>query len=792
MREIELLAPAGDMNSLYAAVQTGANAVYIGGSHFSARANAANFDDESIVNAINYCHQYGVKIYITLNTLIKEKELKEALNFLKFIYNSGVDAVIIQDTGLAFLIKKYFPDFELHASTQMTIHNGDSARFLVEKGFKRIVLSRELSLKEIRDISKDSGIETEIFIHGALCICYSGQCLMSSLIGGRSGNRGRCAQPCRLPYTIINKDNFMEKSGYILSPKDICMLEDIGSIMDSGAASLKIEGRMKKPEYVAGVVDVYRRAIDNFAAWKKADGSSYEKDYRTLLKLFSREGFSKAYLYKNTGASMMAYSLPKNTGTVLGKVNEDGFIELVDNIALRDGLRIGMGNNGFTVEKIYKNNCETEEAFALDKVKIRPDNYHNGDIIYKTFDSNLNNKLEMTYKNKYGKKLSLPLEIEFKTGEKIKLTTYFGNECFTTEGEVIQTAVNRPLDKEKVLENLRKQGDTPFYFGKINVLHFESGFLNVASINAARRTLINIVEEYAVKKYKHNYEANITLKNLIYDNQYTKQNSSLMVLVNTFEQFKAAKESGLCSIAVNLFNRGEKALKLEQISGEKIHLFVPGIIKEEYDRICGIIENIIKSKDNTIEGIVTSNLGIIDRFSKDINITGDYKLNVFNSYAGEFYKDTLEELCISVELNKKEIYDICKNSSFNFQVMVYGKIELMTSEYCPIGSALGGKNENKPCANQCKKGTHYLRDRKNEEFLIKTDTFCRSHIFNFSPLNLINEMNEMENIGIHSFRADFIDENYSETMKIIKALKEKIWSENLTHFTRGHYRRGVE
>ncbi len=290
MRKIELLAPAGSVESLYAAVQAGADAVYMGGSKFSARAYANNFDDEQLKEAINYCHLYGVKVYITVNTLIKEEEIKEAIKYIGFLYSIGVDALIIQDTGIAKLIKENLPNFEIHASTQMTIHNGEGAIFLKELGFKRIVLSRELSLKEIEYISKDLDIETEIFVHGALCICYSGQCLMSSILGGRSGNRGRCAQPCRLPYTLINEKDDKETKGYILSPKDICNIENMGDLIKAGATSFKIEGRMKRPEYVAGVIRSYRKAID--AAINK-ENFEEEQNKKELMQLFNREGFQR-------------------------------------------------------------------------------------------------------------------------------------------------------------------------------------------------------------------------------------------------------------------------------------------------------------------------------------------------------------------------------------------------------------------------------------------------------------------------------------------------------------------
>lgn len=261
MNKIELLAPAGSMESLIAAINNGANAVYLGGSKFSARAYASNFDNETMIKAVDYAHSYGVKVHITVNTLLKQSELQEALKYVGYLYEIGVDALIIQDTGLISLIKSVYPEFELHASTQITVHNGEGALYFREKGLHRIVLSRELSLDEIKYISKDLGIETEMFVHGALCVCYSGQCLMSSMIGGRSGNRGRCAQPCRMQYNLKG-ETLGERKAYLLSPKDTSFIEDIEDIIKSGTSSLKVEGRMKKPEYVAGVIRNYRKAID--------------------------------------------------------------------------------------------------------------------------------------------------------------------------------------------------------------------------------------------------------------------------------------------------------------------------------------------------------------------------------------------------------------------------------------------------------------------------------------------------------------------------------------------------
>lgn len=783
MKKVELLAPAGSIESLYAAVQSGADAVYLGGSKFSARAYASNFDEENMTNAVNYCHLYGVKVYITINTLLKENEIKEALEYANFLYSIGVDALIIQDTGLAYLIKQNFPDFELHASTQMTVHNGEGALLLKNAGFKRIVLSRELSIHEIKHISKDLGVETEIFVHGALCICYSGQCLMSSMIGGRSGNRGRCAQPCRLPYTLIDKRSARESSAYIMSPKDTCTLEDIEKIIDSSTYSLKIEGRMKRPEYVAGVVDVYRRAVDSIYEGSQFD---FEKENNKLLKLFNREGFSKAYMFGNVGRDMMSYNFPKNTGVSIGKAMKNSIVELTESIALGDGIR--NSEEGFIVSKIIKEGMEVEEAFSGDKVKLMPFKYGAGDNLFKTSDIKLLKELEAFYKNNYERKVELPLSISFKVNEPLKLKSIYEGKEFFTEGDIVQAAVKKPLELSKVLENLKKSGDTSFRFINIDVEYFEEGFLPVSAINATRRQLVEQIERHIIEGSKREFK-----KELEYP-KYLKENKKLpnaIVIVNSLEQMRAVKDSLLdASIAVDIFKRQSLITPKEviELGCEELYLRVPNIIKTELEHVCSVIEGFLPN----IKGIVTANLGIISRFKNRTNIIGDYKLNIFNSYSYSFYKEYISGAAISVELNKKELTEIIKNKQLPVQIKLYGKEELMVSEYCPIGSVLGGKSSCSSCNEDCSKGNYVLKDRKNEEFILNTDKFCRSYIYNSVATNLIPHIEEFRKLGVMSFRMDFIDEGYDEVLKVLNSYKEGSWQGEYTNYTRGHYKRGVE
>ncbi len=789
--KVELLAPAGSMESLYAAINSGADAVYMGGSRFSARAYASNFDDNELKDAVDYAHLYGVKVYITINTLIKSNEMKEVIEYVKFLYEIGVDALIIQDLGAFYCIKKFFPKFELHASTQMTIHNGEGALFLKESGFSRIVLSRELSLNEIKYISKDLNIETEIFIHGALCICYSGQCLMSSLIGGRSGNRGRCAQPCRLPYTLINKSSGEEKSAYILSPKDMCTIDNIEDILESGAYSLKIEGRMKRPEYVAGVVHNYRKSIDKYYEQGKILNTLQSK--KELLQLFNREGFSSAYLYSNEGNAMMAYSFPKNTGICIGKADKDLNITLEEDINKGDGIRNGEG--GFTISKIILNGKELSKAVKGDRVKIYPLDYSKNDILFKTYDSNLMKYYEDYYKNPYYIKIDIDLDVYYEIDKPFKLKAYYHEKIYEVSGKVVQKALRRAVTKEKIEENLRKTKDTPFKIKDIKFVLYEEGFIPISAINALRRQLMDEILQDIIASYRRDYESAkaIELKEVLKIKQSENALKILkfMVTVSTRDQLKAALESEVEAIILNCFYRGYDALEekeIKNISHKNLYLKIPNIIKEEFSEVCDFIER----NEPYIKGIVTANLGIIRKYRGKINIIGDYKLNIFNKYALTFFKDYTYFNCLSLELNRKEIKELLKESNLPCQMLIYGRAELMVSEYCPIGSVMGGKSKAKKCSGECMRGEFLLKDRKNEKFVVKTDKFCRSYIYNSSPINLIDNKEDIESLGVNSFRMDFIDEDYANTKLIIEAALKGVWNEDFSEYTRGHYKRGVE
>ncbi|MGL5634513.1 MAG: DUF3656 domain-containing U32 family peptidase [Sarcina sp.] len=784
MNKVELLAPAGSMESVIAGINKGADAIYLGGDKFSARAAATNFDKPTMEQAVDYVHSYGLPIYVTLNTLIKESEFNEAMDYIGFLHRIGVDAIIIQDTGILNKVREVYPNMEIHASTQMSIHNAESAQFFVENGFQRIVLSRELSLDEIKYISTDLGIETEVFVHGALCVSYSGQCLMSSMIGGRSGNRGRCAQTCRMEFKLIRDKDGNETKGHLLSPKDMCNIDNIEDLLKTGTSSLKVEGRKKKPEYVAGVIGGYREAIDEVEEGRRRA----KKREGDLLKLFNREGFSNAYLYKNNGKDMMAYKTPKNTGTIVGKIGANSEVVLEQDITLKDGLRIG--ENGFVLSKILKNGKEVPSAKKGEKVVLYPRKYKQGDVCYKMTDILLMNELKKSYEKKYERKINLTASFKFKVGMPLELVIEYNGKTFRKTGEIVEVAMNSPLDMARIEKNLKKSGENPYKIENIIFDDFENGFVPMAAINNLRREILEGMHTYQVQKYK--VDARKQKAKVIESKKERKEYGPVLAKFSYKHQLQAGLDVGLKTVVIDIFGKNQDTLK-KKIFNEidfkdvAVYLEVPNILKEEFETVCRIIDSVA----DKIEGLVTGNDGIIKRYEGKLKMIGGYKLNIFNSEALKFYNKYLEATPISLEINRREMKSILDKETEGALFFVYGKPEVMISEYCPIGSTFGGKTSKRDCNDQCVTSTFRLRDRMNEDFLVMTDLFCRSHIYNPVPVNATSEMKDIKALGVKTFRADFIDESYEQTKEVLEAIIDGRGIK-LDKFTRGHYRRGVE
>lgn len=776
----ELLSPAGDRESLAAALIAGADAVYLGGPRFSARAYATNFTDEDLADSIRQCHRLGVKLYITINTLLKDSELDEAYRYAVKVWNMGVDAIIIQDSGLIALLSRFHPEIELHASTQMTVHNLAGADYLVRHGIKRLVLSRELTLEEIRAISAVH--ETEVFIHGALCISYSGKCLMSSLLGGRSGNRGRCAQNCRMEYDLLDEGDTSRARGYLMSPKDLSTLDIEDALEATGTASFKIEGRMKRPEYVYETVTQYKRAIAGEAT-----------DHAGITQLFNREGHSHAFLLGNDGKEMMAWNSPKNSGVVLGRIR-GGRLKLQTSLALGDGVKAG--DSGFIVTKLRVDGREVKTAEPGAVCEIYPKSYHEGDLIIKTNDSVLIRSIIDQLKKKPQGALPLDLSASFVPGEPLRVTARFRGEEFAAQGEIVEPSTGNPVSEERLRENLAKTGGTPFQARSIEV-RYEPGFLRMAAVNELRREVLDAAEAWLLKERDAlTPVGEARIRELLREGSDKKpalpQN---FITLSTREQLRAYLDTVGAPVEQSivpvlfLWHRQKGSLtqadarRLDE-AGIRYWLRLPEILKSEFDSSVRQVESL-----KNVQGLVTDNLGVIEYFKNSgLTLVGDYKLNIFNSYSHLLYPE-LALMTVSEELNATELGKLAVKD--RYVEILYGRTELMLSEYCPIGSTVGGRARGVACSVPCQTMAFRLRDKIGEEFPIQTDLFCRSYILNSKVKNNLDQKDDLGRQGFRHFRADLTVEDYEESLRVINALL-KGEGLSIPDSTRGHYRRGVE
>jgi putative protease len=777
-KDVELLAPAGSYEAFIAAVENGANAVYLGGKLFNARANASNFDLDELRKIVEYAHLRDVKIHLTLNTLLDNSEIKEALDFAYDIYSIGVDAVIVQDLGLAKVLHEHIPSLELHASTQLSTHNLEGVNELKKLGFKRVVLARELSIEEIKYIVDNTDIDIEIFSHGAQCVCYSGECLFSSMIGDRSGNRGKCAQPCRMPYELIKKSNGKESScgkGYLLSPKDLSTLEILKEIPN--VKCLKIEGRMKSPEYVATVVSIYRKYLDDLSSTP-----SFE-DKENLKQIFNRGGFSQAYLKGKYGKDTMCYEKPKNWGLYIGKVEKyDGKSRVIisneSNIDLQigDGIEIWNGENE-SPSCIISSLTKTKSGFELSKIsgKISKD-----DKVYRTSSKALNAKARESFSRGFvrHKTINAMLIIEKESPIKVRF-----DDLEFTSSIVAEPALKVPITKETIEEQFRKTGSTPFAFENLEITLDEGLFLPVSKINELRRDALAYLEQSL--NSKNNKGANKTVLKTF--DKVSKESASKKVSA----YFETLSEDilSLNSIDNYYFNFKEALKNLElikRISGKKYVVF-PLVTKGNYERI--IKENIDKIAP-LVDGFVISNIGQLE-YIHGGELVANYTMNVFNSYTISLLKSLgFSKVILSPELTKTQTNDICKNfnsSDIKIETLAYGNVCVMTSEYCPVGSVAGGFCKDKKCSMPCAKNDkYYLKDRMNMEFSVVPDnTNCQSRIFN-SKINSI----ETASLYVDSMMIYFLDEDISEMQSIIDTHKngQKLSGDK---YTNGHFNRPV-
>lgn len=787
---IDLLSPVGDFDCLKAAVQNGANSVYFGANLFSARAYASNFSLQQLEEAILYAKTRGVKTNLTLNTLVTDDEFDEAFELAKKAYEFGIDAIIVQDLGLAKQLIKCFPDLDIHASTQMSIHNLQGALEMQELGFKRVVLARELSIQEIEYICNNSNIETEVFIHGALCISYSGQCLFSSMIGGRSGNRGKCAQPCRLPYQLLENDRKIDQ-GYLLSTRDLCGLDFIPDLINAGVTCLKIEGRMKNPEYVAVVTRIYRKYIDLAESGKKYIID--ENDRKTLLQVFNRGMSSAGHLSNEPNKNLVFKEKPNNMGLFLGKVEKynknKGYItvKLQEPIEIGDTISLEKENGTYNISELMfkdKNIKETQigQTFTIGRMK---GNINLGDKIYKMSSKKLNLLAQESIKSENRKvdlnckvivKKNIPIQINVTSANDLSVYSNL-NICYKSD-VIPEDAKNRPLEKDKVLAQINKTTDSIYNFKNIDIELDDGLFLSkISALNELRRNALQQVYNFAVDNIKRDYQK-IAHKNLfpISNNGankiqfYKKEISVLFNILNL--DFDYSKLEGIDNIYIPLkyFSNIKYSKILEDLQQKfKIYIYMPTIIKANYRNLFfNTIENTIEKYD--INGFVVSNISnfkllenVLENKNHDFELIANYTFNVFNKYSVDELKTLrISRFTISPESNKNIIMNLCNNSCLNKELIVYGNTPLMNMNYC-----LNGKSNKcyPTCTAKCNSNNkYYLKDRINMNFRVLFDNIQTvSTIYN-SKITSISA----NDFDIDCARIDILDESIDEINFVVE------------------------
>lgn len=751
MRKIELLAPAGSMDALYAAVQCGADAVYLGGQMFGARAFAHNFDINQLQEAVSYAHLYGVLVYVTINTLIYGDEIQTCLSYMKQLQDAQVDAFIIQDLGVLKLAHEHFPDMELHASTQMHIHHEAGIKFLKEYGVKRIVVARETTLEQLKQFTK-LGVDIEAFVHGAICVSYSGQCLLSSDILDRSGNRGMCAQPCRMRYSLLEDNQVVSNAGsYLLSPKDLFNLDHMGDLIDAGVTSFKIEGRMKKSEYVAQVVSSYRKAID---AHLKHQHYDVKEDTQRLQKLFHR-GFTSGHLYEQRGLNLMNWYRPNHMGIVLGEVvqvRKDKIrIALAQDLSQLDGIRIigKKEDDGFIVNRLYDlkgnliSHAKANQMVELDKRRY----VEKGAKVIKSSDHHLEEELHTIVKNN-PRKVGITMEAYLKLNEPVVLHVSDGcHDVVVTSTMCCEQAQKQGMDQASIQKQLMKCGDTPYEIKNIQIILEPSLFITIKALNELRRKALQELNQKRIQKKERRI--------IHHPNAYLPVSSSngvrIYYHVSNLKQAEALKNtSGIIVCEGPLV----KQLQAHQIPHIEM---APRVMIRPYQNQSFIQE---------VGGLKQANI-----------LASAPSLNVVNPWSLRFLKEHgVRDVFLSEEYGVHQIIELMRQYEATFQelpsagVKIYGRSEDMISKHCVMSTCL--KKGQKYCGI-CREHEYALLDEKGRKFPLYGDEDCFMHVLSTHTRNWIEEMNFLHQNHINSYYVRF----YEEDVEVVTTIRKQIEKE---------------
>ena len=807
---MELLAPAGTMENFMAALESGADAIYLGGKVFNARAHAANFGIDELREAVRLAHILDVSVYVTVNILIGDTELKDLEQYIKDLDSIGVDAIIVQDLAVAEIAKRVAPNIHLHGSTQMTAATLDAVRFYESLGFTRVVLARELSLKEIQHICKHCKAEIEVFVHGALCVCYSGQCLMSSFIGGRSGNRGACAQPCRLPYELLDSkgESVLPKhEAYLLSPKDLNYSEHMNELVAAGVTSFKVEGRMKKVSYVRQVIGTYREILD--------EASIHENQRKALASGFNR-GFSTAYLEDTVGRQMMTVVAPNHQGKPIGESytkKGEVYLSLTEPIEQGSLVKILQSNGSVTYYTVDDEwTCVSDTLY-----KGRPaEGLAVGQLYLASTPKNTKSRGLQEFTRKYDMSVYLSVGSDGETNYTELTAILDSGLSVTVTNEYVPAIANKvPTSLEKVTEQLGRLGNTLFRLSYVDIP--DGPYMWPASVlNALRRDAVTALETALITHHVESWQALQVTGDVDYDFKAQHELSydtcpMISARVDEIEGVKAAIAGGAQKIVFggDRLSRTPYALSVyDEVArlcaqSDVICTFAtPRVVKDdEVEAYKHTLEAIVQAHPDSISIHVPQALLWLRELGYTGAIEADTGLNIFNTSTLHFWEQ-LHISCVnpSQELTLKQITELAKHSHVPIETMIHGYTEMMISEYCAIASFVGtGSKVN--CPMPCVKESYSLKDRKGEIFPIRTDPYCRMHIMNshemdmraYVPMLLQKGISILRVDGRHmkpSYVKDIVSQYVSIATGTMEAPPKKIDSQGES-ITRGHYFRGI-
>ena len=807
---MELLAPAGTMENFMAALESGADAIYLGGKVFNARAHAANFGIDELREAVRLAHILDVSVYVTVNILIGDTELKDLEQYIKDLDSIGVDAIIVQDLAVAEIAKRVAPNIHLHGSTQMTAATLDAVRFYESLGFTRVVLARELSLKEIQHICKHCKAEIEVFVHGALCVCYSGQCLMSSFIGGRSGNRGACAQPCRLPYELLDSKGasvLPKHEAYLLSPKDLNYSEHMNELVAAGVTSFKVEGRMKKVSYVRQVIGTYREILD--------EASIHENQRKTLASGFNR-GFSTAYLEDTVGRQMMTVVAPNHQGKPIGESytkKGEVYLSLTEPIEQGSLVKILQSNGSVTYYTVDDEwTCVSDTLY-----KGRPaEGLAVGQLYLASTPKNTKSRGLQEFTRKYDMSVYLSVGSNGETNYTELTAILDSGLSVTVTNEYVPAIANKvPTSLEKVTEQLGRLGNTLFRLSYVDIP--DGPYMWPASVlNALRRDAVTALETALITHHVESWQALQVTGDVDYGFKAQHELSydtcpMISARVDEIEGVKAAISGGAQKIVFggDRLSRTPYALSIyDEVArlcaqSDVICTFAtPRVVKDdEVEAYTHTLEAIVQAHPDSISIHVPQALLWLRELGYTGAIEADTGLNIFNTPTLHFWEQ-LHISCVnpSQELTLKQITELAKHSHVPIETMIHGYTEMMISEYCAIASFVGtGSKVN--CPMPCVKESYSLKDRKGEIFPIRTDPYCRMHIMNshemdmraYVPMLLQKGISILRVDGRHmkpSYVKDIVSQYVGIATGTMEAPPKKIDSQGES-ITRGHYFRGI-